>query len=85
MNKKVKTSQWVPVNTKGEEWGYYKPGVRGSRDAHGYVSICDDIDRYCDIFIEYDLTTPRAKFRTMRDAADYLMACAARNSGKAKI
>jgi hypothetical protein len=85
MSKKVKTSQWVPVNTRGEEWGYFKPGVRGSRDAHGYVAMTDCVDRWWDVFMYPPLTTPRARFLTIVDAASYLKACVARENGKAKV
>ncbi len=40
--KKVKTSQWVPVDSDGLKWAYYHPGIEGSRTAHGYVWVRDD-------------------------------------------
>lgn len=39
VNKRIKTSEWVPVDKLGTNWVYYKPGLQGHRNMHGYVQL----------------------------------------------
>jgi hypothetical protein len=64
--KRVKTSQWVPVDSNGLKWAYYKSGEQGNRAAHGYVDARDG-------YYETHLCPHGHKtFFTMLEAADYL-------------
>ncbi len=65
--KKIKISQWVPVDSQGLKWAYYKPGKQGDRAAHGYVWTRSD--GYCEVHIacKHEHT-----FTEMSGAANYL-------------
>jgi hypothetical protein len=52
MPKRIKTSQWVPVDKEGLKWAYYKPGEQNNRNAHGYVWTRSD--GYCEVYMDGD-------------------------------
>jgi hypothetical protein len=67
--KRIKTSQWVPVDSEGLKWAYYKPGEQGNRAAHGYVWTRSD--GYCEVHVAGKHVFI---YTDMSGAADYLYA-----------
>lgn len=66
--KKTKHPEWVAIDDKGYEWALYKPGVRGSRDAYGYVQAMgrERFEVWTGAFEWVKV------FRTMREAASFI-------------
>ncbi len=69
MKRRIKFSSWVAVNSEGLCWVFYRPGIQGDRNAHGYINVDSD-GKYRSYTAKKGVGYA---FSSMREAAEHVM------------